>query len=89
MSKEFNAAQQAVIETYAAGEYVDYRLNNDTIDSIAGGDGLLAFLIRDLEDVEDYQDALRRLETVRNEIAVAIEAVEALPESQAFSQPAQ
>jgi hypothetical protein len=79
MSLFMNPWQKAVCETYGGGDYRHLKRNprwEDKLDDL--GDGLFTFLmieLSDTEDCEDAQTALQRLEAARDDIDQAIDQV--------------
>lgn len=79
MSLFMNRWQKAVCKTYGNGDYRHLTRNprwHDELDTL--GDSLLAFILIELSDAEDCEDAetaLNRLETARADIDGAIAQV--------------
>jgi hypothetical protein len=79
MSLFMNPWQKAVCETYAHGDYRHLKRNSrwqDKLDDL--GDTLFSFLMIELSDAEDCEDAetaLQRLEAARDDIDQAIRDV--------------
>lgn len=71
--KAFNEYQMAAKKTYAEGEFSDVR-------TLAGtkkvGDPLFAFVMAELDDVEDCEDAVRRMERAKEDLDAVILALQ-------------
>lgn len=82
MSLFMNRWQKAVCETYGHGDYRHYRNNPRWKSAVEDcGDTLFRFLMTELSDSEDCEDAetaLQRLEAARDDIDQAIRDVTAL-----------
>lgn len=79
MSRFMNAWQKAVCETYSSGDYQHLHKNPRWKDAVEDlGDTLFRFLMIELSDSEDCENAetaLQHLEAVRDDINLAIEQV--------------
>ena len=64
-----NKWQLLILKNYAGGEF-EFLSRSDVLPSALAncGDGLLAFLINELDDAENSDDAWRRIHTVIREV---------------------
>lgn len=70
-----NPFQRAVADTFMGGEFSHVQ---DIREAELAGDTLFLFLIRELDDVEDGDDARGRLTRAMGDVQVALSAVEDL-----------
>lgn len=79
-----NVWQKAIARSYDGGEYAHFaaegKVSYDDLDQC--GDTLFVFLMLELSDTEDCdstEEAIRRIESGKRQLAAAIDALEALP----------
>lgn len=82
---QINAYHRAILDTYADGDFA-YLANLDAVDKdelVALGDPLLTFMLIELseeEACENLEQGIDRLDTARNELDVAIAALNSINE---------
>ena len=81
MSK-FNEFQKAAIRAYPNDEAKYLLEDDDEVDTqnISVGDSLFTFIIRELDDHMDIEEAIQRMETARAEIETVLHALNKLKE---------
>lgn len=83
MSKPLNRFQRVVAEQYGGGDYAHLADDpspdlNQELDNC--GDTLFAFLIRELDDVTDQDEAVTRLDCAMHDVMWCMDAVAKLKE---------
>jgi hypothetical protein len=81
MSK-FNEFQKAAIRAYPNDEAKGLLEDDDEVDTqnISVGDSLFTFIIRELDDHMDIEEAIQRMETARADIETVLHALNKLKE---------
>ena len=76
MSK-FNEFQKAAIRAYPNDEAKGLLEDDDEVDTqnISVGDSLFTFIIRELDDHMDIEEAIQRMETARADIETVLHAL--------------
>ena len=76
MSK-FNEFQKAAIRAYPNDESKGLLEDDDEVDTqnISVGDSLFTFIIRELDDHMDIEEAIQRMETARADIETVLHAL--------------
>ena len=70
---KFNAFQEAAIDAYPDDD-VKYMLEEgDEADDV--GDSLFSFIVRELDDNMDINEAIERMETVRDQVEAVLHAL--------------
>lgn len=62
---EFNKYQKWILENYENGEFTNHSTMKTLIHC---GDGLLVFLMNELEDVDTSEEALHRIERAQKQV---------------------
>lgn len=78
---KLNQYQRAVLNDYSDGEFAHLSKQEGIRDVASLGDGLLSFILVELSDKEDCESAhhaRRRMERAKDDLGVAITALEAL-----------
>jgi RNA polymerase-binding transcription factor DksA len=78
---KFNEFQKAAIRAYPNDE-AKYLLEDDEVDTqnVSVGDSLFTFIIRELDDHMDIEEAIQRMETARADIETVLHALNKLKE---------
>jgi hypothetical protein len=79
---KFNEFQKAAIRAYPNDE-AKYLLEDDEVvdtQNVSVGDSLFTFIIRELDDHMDIEEAIQRMETARADIETVLHALNKLKE---------
>jgi hypothetical protein len=72
---KFNEFQKAAIRAYP-NDHFQYLLEENEADTCVNiGDGLFEFILRELGDCMDINEAIQRMETVRAEVEAVLHAL--------------